>query len=566
MNVLKKLLLFVLLVAMVFVLMRDEAYASEKRVTDIHAEGVLVYAYDITKNPTGTKNNKKVRGTKKDYGKKYKLREVVKIGSSNSYKVYLNGKYQGYIDARAMSKVKGVNEITEVLLSSFKTKSKSVYCEGTLVSAYNIYKNPIGTKNNKKIRGTKKDYGKKYKVRSIVNNNNNTSYKVYLNGKYQGYIDHRALNNMKLVNYSSENIYAYGDYKDKKKGKESFRIEKETSDDLGGKYQVKFNNNTRKTVPKSEINMFYKSTMEKKCTGLKKIKNINTNFYASPINNETLKKNTTKQYQNRYLNVNAKIKVKNEVWYRVWLNEHDGKKWTNPTLGWLKESDLKNVNDTTKNYKLTFNISEKTNQQGLTYNDGIYYVAFDLSKAGYPNHSKIIAYDQFGRKIGETTPLAIGHGAELCYYKGKIYATNGGGNDGAQIFIVDFENNRVDDVIDLSSYGTCALATIKDDDTIILHTSENSNKVHTFSYVDFKGNLKKQFTIENAWVPQGLDYYNNKIYFYTNNLVTQISDDGAVTNQEYLNLKGESEGIALNKETGKVIVGYNSNNRIYEQK
>ncbi|MBC1342352.1 hypothetical protein HCX58_13930 [Listeria welshimeri] len=562
----KKLLLFVLLVAMVFVLMRDEAYASEKRVTEIHAEGVLVYAYDITKNPTGTKNNKKVRGTKKDYGKKYKLREVVKIGSRNSYKVYLNGKYQGYIDARAMSKVKGVNEITEVLLSSFKTKSKSVYCEGTLVSAYNIYKNPIGTKNNKKIRGTKKDYGKKYKVRSIVNNNNNTSYKVYLNGKYQGYIDHRALNNMKLVNYSSENIYAYGDYKDKKKGKESFRIEKETSDDLGGKYQVKFNNNTRKTVPKSEINMFYKSTMEKKCTSLKKIKNINTNFYASPVNNETLKKNTTKQYQNRYLNVNAKIKVKNEVWYRVWLNEHDGKKWTNPTLGWLKESDLKNVNDTTKNYKLTFNISEKTNQQGLTYNDGIYYVAFDLSKAGYPNHSKIIAYDQSGRKIGETTPLAIGHGAELCYYKGKIYATNGGGNDGAQIFIVDFENNRVDDVIDLSSYGTCALATIKDDDTIILHTSENSNKVHTFSYVDFKGNLKKQFTIENAWVPQGLDYYNNKIYFYTNNLVTQISDDGAVTNQEYLNLKGESEGIALNKETGKVIIGYNSNNRIYEQK
>ncbi|MBF2342591.1 GW dipeptide domain-containing protein [Listeria welshimeri] len=562
----KKLLLFVLLVAMVFVLMRDEAYASEKRVTEIHAEGVLVYAYDITKNPTGTKNNKKVRGTKKDYGKKYKLREVVKIGSRNSYKVYLNGKYQGYIDARAMSKVKGVNEITEVLLSSFKTKSKSVYCEGTLVSAYNIYKNPIGTKNNKKIRGTKKDYGKKYKVRSIVNNNNNTSYKVYLNGKYQGYIDHRALNNMKLVNYSSENIYAYGDYKDKKKGKESFRIEKETSDDLGGKYQVKFNNNTRKTVPKSEINMFYKSTMEKKCTGLKKIKNINTNFYASPVNNETLKKNTTKQYQNRYLNVNAKIKVKNEVWYRVWLNEHDGKKWTNPTLGWLKESDLKNVNDTTKNYKLTFNISEKTNQQGLTYNDGIYYVAFDLSKAGYPNHSKIIAYDQSGREIGETTPLAIGHGAELCYYKGKIYATNGGGNDGAQIFIVDFENNRVDDVIDLSSYGTCALATIKDDDTIILHTSENSNKVHTFSYVDFKGNLKKQFTIENAWVPQGLDYYNNKIYFYTNNLVTQISDDGAVTNQEYLNLKGESEGIALNKETGKVIIGYNSNNRIYEQK
>ncbi|HEM2097135.1 TPA: hypothetical protein U0214_001384 [Listeria monocytogenes] len=81
-----------------------------------------------------------------------------------------------------------------------------------------------------------------------------------------------------------------------------------------------------------------------------------------------------------------------------------------------------------------------------------------------------------------------------------------------------------------------------------------------------KGNLKNQFTIENAWVPQGIAYYDGVIYFYTNNLITKINENGKVLGQEYLSLKGESEGIEVNKESGKIIVGYNGNNRVYEQK
>ncbi|TYU82857.1 hypothetical protein FZX01_15365 [Listeria monocytogenes] len=55
---------------------------------------------------------------------------------------------------------------------------------------------------------------------------------------------------------------------------------------------------------------------------------------------------------------------------------------------------VKNPNAITNNFKFAFNVEEKMNQQGLTYNEGVYYIAFNLSNVGYLSHTKIIAYDQ----------------------------------------------------------------------------------------------------------------------------------------------------------------------------
>lgn len=564
-NYLVKILLLVLIVG-VFTMSTEQAVKADTRLgTDIYAEGKLAYAYDIYTKPMGSKNNKRVRGTKTDYGKLYSLRSYEKVNNKTSYKAYLNGKFQGYIDTRAFITVNALDNVTSLILPSFKSNSRNVYAEGKLACAYDIYNKPIGSKNNKKVRVTKKDYGKTYRIRQVINNSTHTSYKVYLNGVYQGYIDYRALHKINFLDYTNKNITAYGEYKNKKLGTGTYKIEKEIKNDLGSKYHI-IKNNQKVLVNQNDISVIYKPGMEQKATGLKQVRNPNGYFYSLPTDGAPLTNQKVSIYQNRYLNVNAKVKVKGETWYRVWVNQHDGKRWTNPVLGWAKESNLKNPNDTTNNFKLAFNVEEKTNQQGLTYNEGVYYIAFDLSNVGYPNHTKIVAYDHNGKKLKETSPLPIGHGAELNYYKGKIYATNGGGEDGAKVFVVDFENNRVDDVIDLSQYGTNGLATIKDDDTIILHTSVDSNKIHTFTIVDMKGNLKKQFTIENAWVPQGLAYNEGVIYFYTNNLITKINENGKVIGQEYLSLKGESEGIEFNKENGKIIIGYNGNNRVYEQK
>ncbi|ECC1377798.1 hypothetical protein FNP98_15975, partial [Listeria monocytogenes] len=134
---------------------------------------------------------------------------------------------------------------------------------------------------------------------------------------------------------------AYGEYKNRKLGTGIFKIEKESRNDLGSMYQIN-KNNKKVLVNQSDISVIYKPGMEQKATGLKQVKNPNGYFYSHPTDGASLTNQKVSLYQNRYLNVNAKATVKGETWYRVWINQHDGQRWTNPVLGWAKESNLKN--------------------------------------------------------------------------------------------------------------------------------------------------------------------------------------------------------------------------------
>ncbi|EIZ2693291.1 hypothetical protein ARP32_003217, partial [Listeria monocytogenes] len=66
-NYLVKILLLVLLVGIFTMSSEQVAQADTRLGTDIYAEGKLGYAYDIYKKPMGSKNNKRIRGTKTDY-------------------------------------------------------------------------------------------------------------------------------------------------------------------------------------------------------------------------------------------------------------------------------------------------------------------------------------------------------------------------------------------------------------------------------------------------------------------------------------------------------------------
>ncbi|MBC1284861.1 hypothetical protein HB818_03665 [Listeria booriae] len=316
------------------------------------------------------------------------------------------------------------------------------------------------------------------------------------------------------------------------------------------------------------MNIIYDEHVGKPKTTPMQLKHINTKAYQLPVVNPAQSEVLT-QLQNKILYVSAVAKTTNGTFYRVWYNLHDGKRWVNPVVGWVPEKDIKPIHDVTKDYRLLFNVPEQANMQGFTYNDGVYYLAFDLSRAGYPNKSKIVAYDRLGNKLHETLPLAIGHGAELSYYKGKIYASNGS-LEGAKVFVVDFERGLIEKTFDFTKFGIGALATVRDDKTIILETSSSSDSNtanHVFSYINMEnGALMKQFQISNAWVTQGIDYYQNKIYFYTNDLITILNEQGKILDQQYLGFKGESEGLAVDKVTGKIQIGYNGFNRIYIQK
>lgn len=215
---------------------------------------------------------------------------------------------------------------------------------------------------------------------------------------------------------------------------------------------------------------------------------------------------------------------------------------------------------------LLFFVPDTKNQQGLAYAMEHVYIGFDLGGG----NGEIIKYTKSGKKIGTTGSIPISHCAEISFREsnGHFYACNGGASNPTKVYEIDFEGKSIVKTLDMSKLGTSALITVNNDlDELILTTSltggDNGNI--TFSFADYAGNIRKQFTIANQGIPQGLEYYNNIIYYYTNNKITCIDLDGNIQGDFKINKSGESEGITVAMDNGfpYILVGYNNNNRIY---
>ncbi|MEG2289619.1 MAG: hypothetical protein RSC24_06590 [Clostridium sp.] len=215
---------------------------------------------------------------------------------------------------------------------------------------------------------------------------------------------------------------------------------------------------------------------------------------------------------------------------------------------------------------LMFYVPDNKNQQGLAYAMEHFYVGFDVGSG----NGEIIKYTKSGKKIATTGSLVLGHCAELDFREsnGNFYVCNGGGSNPTKVYEVDFDNKRVVKTMDLSQLGNSALICINNDiDEMILSTTltGGDNGQITFSFVSFNGTIGKQFKIPTQGIPQGLEYYNGIIYYYTNNKITCIDMNGSILGSFKINKKGESEGLAVAFDNGfpYLVVGYNGSNRIY---
>lgn len=218
-------------------------------------------------------------------------------------------------------------------------------------------------------------------------------------------------------------------------------------------------------------------------------------------------------------------------------------------------------------YKPLFNIPDKLNMQGITYNNNNIYVGYDIGNG----LGRIIKYNLNGKSIASTSNLPLGHCAELAYREinNKIYVANGGGANLTTIYELDFENNKITNAFNFEYLGTSALIGIDNtSDILVLHTIENGGDhgVITFTLINLNDNsVIKSFNVPNQGIPQGLDIKDNIIYLYTNNKITIINYNGEVIKSCAINEKGESEGLTLanlNNIT-HTIFGYNSPNRLY---
>jgi hypothetical protein len=206
------------------------------------------------------------------------------------------------------------------------------------------------------------------------------------------------------------------------------------------------------------------------------------------------------------------------------------------------------------------------NMQGLANHNGAIFVGFDEGGG----KGEIRVYSASGKLIKDSGPLPIGHTASLTYRtkNGHIYVTNGGGTNPTKIYEVDVSaaHPKVLRTIDFGRLGNSGLMAFDNArDKMWLETAANDYApVITFSYCDVNGHIFRQFTIKNQGVPQGLDVYQNRIYYYTNDKITVLDYSGHIIKSLALHLSGESEGLTI--VTGKtpyIIFGYNKPNRLY---
>ncbi|MBG2817562.1 hypothetical protein I4578_14745 [Proteus mirabilis] len=217
-----------------------------------------------------------------------------------------------------------------------------------------------------------------------------------------------------------------------------------------------------------------------------------------------------------------------------------------------------------------FHVNQNYNNQGLAFWNGYYYVGYDLGNG----KGMIERYAQNG--VIDTSyggvSIPINHTADLAYRvkDGFIYSASGGGTEPTYIRKIAKDGKSVVESIDLTNYGNSALCAIDNhNDILILHStlSGGDSGLPTFTFFEF-GNWDhpiKQFTLpKTLGVPQGMDVYDNSVYFYTNDKITQLSYSGEIIGVVTIQAQGESEGIAITGAYGDafISVGYNNPRRV----
>lgn len=232
-----------------------------------------------------------------------------------------------------------------------------------------------------------------------------------------------------------------------------------------------------------------------------------------------------------------------------------------------------NVINTTGNNaspNTAFYVNQNYNNQGLAFYNGYFYIGYDLGGGNgmierYAQNGVIdTSYGGVSIPINHTADLAIRVKDEF------LYSASGGGAEPTYIRKIAKDGKSVLESIDLTNYGNSALCAIDNhNDILILHStlSGGDGGLPTFTFFEFGNwnNPVKQFTLpKTLGVPQGMDVYDNTIYFYTNDKISLVSYSGEVLSEVRVNASGESEGIAISGSYGNtyIAVGYNNPRRV----
>jgi hypothetical protein len=219
--------------------------------------------------------------------------------------------------------------------------------------------------------------------------------------------------------------------------------------------------------------------------------------------------------------------------------------------------------------KFAFSTNNSRNNQGLANANGFYYVGYDVGNGNglLERYSKAGVLDTtYGRAAIPTR-----HTAELAYRAAdeSLYAVSGGGTEKTYVYKVAADGKSVTKTIDFSDYGNSGLLAIDNvNDLFVLATTQSGGDAGsvTFRFIDAKNNqVQRQFTIPSEGTPQGLEVYDNILYFYTNNKISVVDEAGNIIDRWTISTTGESEGLTLVVDGSEryLALGYNTPARVY---
>jgi len=218
-----------------------------------------------------------------------------------------------------------------------------------------------------------------------------------------------------------------------------------------------------------------------------------------------------------------------------------------------------------------FAVPDSGNQQGLAYDNGRFYVGFDLDRRG---NARIIAYDGTGREVRRSGRLPLGHAAELSYRRanGTLFVSDGTPGQPCRVTVVDMKHNppRVVRKYDFSALGTGGMVAIDNANDRMVVSAGPAGGPFTVAFVAMDGRIQHRFTSTVPGIRQGLEVLGDQLVLYTSrhdmrwNTLTFMSNTGRVLKTIKVPVAREGEGLAVDAKSRKLYVGFARPNAVHQ--
>jgi len=196
--------------------------------------------------------------------------------------------------------------------------------------------------------------------------------------------------------------------------------------------------------------------------------------------------------------------------------------------------------------------------ESLAYNSDASEIiaAFKCHGAAKEHYGRIVVYDELTHQIKRQYPHEeIWHANDMTYnMSNKTIVLVPMNDPRARNYLYILDASSMEKISEVKVEGIERITGVAYNpitDSYVI----NSAKDKTFYITDDNFNVQSQFKYDKDATMQSIEVYNNKIYYYCNDIIKVFTMDGKVDGRYKLTSHGESEGITSLGD-GKFLIGF----------